>query len=252
MNAVNREPSGEAEVEKVRERGEPASKDEKKDVRQQILDAARELFFTEGYENVSMRKVAEKISYSPTTIYLHFRDKADLFNCLCEEMYDQLSDLPRALEELKDRPLEYLRRVLHGYVEWGLAHPNQYRVAFVLSSKTSMTADDFLPEDSAALQAYNLCRGAVEACIRTGVFREVDVDAACQALWSAIHGLTSLLILFPTFPWTQRSELVELTVETMIRGLCSQSPEMIRGLCSQSPEMIRGLRSQSPESSETG
>ncbi len=43
---------------------------EKEQLRQQILSAARELFVTEGYEHVSMRKSADKIEYSPTTIYL--------------------------------------------------------------------------------------------------------------------------------------------------------------------------------------
>ena len=58
---------------------------EKKELRQEILDAARDLFLREGYENVSMRKIAEKIEYSPTTIYLYFQDKADLLDCICEE-----------------------------------------------------------------------------------------------------------------------------------------------------------------------
>ena len=53
---------------------------EKKELRQEILDAAREMFVEDGYENVSMRKIAEKIEYSPTTIYLYFRDKADLLD----------------------------------------------------------------------------------------------------------------------------------------------------------------------------
>ena len=52
---------------------------EKSETRDKILDAARELFITEGYEGVSMRKVAEKIEYSPTAIYVHFADKEELF-----------------------------------------------------------------------------------------------------------------------------------------------------------------------------
>ena len=56
---------------------------EKEEVRKKILDAARELFATEGYERVTMRKVAEAIEYSPTTIYHHFEDKDDLVRALC-------------------------------------------------------------------------------------------------------------------------------------------------------------------------
>src|SRR5260221_9833654 len=51
---------------------------EKQELRQAILAAAGELFLEQGYERFSMRKVAERIGYSPTTIYLYFRDKDDL------------------------------------------------------------------------------------------------------------------------------------------------------------------------------
>ena len=55
---------------------------EKESLRQDILDVAREMFATEGYESVSMRKIADKIEYSPTTIYLYFKDKNELFYAL--------------------------------------------------------------------------------------------------------------------------------------------------------------------------
>ena len=71
---------------------------EKEQLRRQILSAARELFVNEGYENVSMRKIANKIEYSPTTIYLHFKDKADLLDSVCKET---LLNLLNTLERLK-------------------------------------------------------------------------------------------------------------------------------------------------------
>src|SRR5262244_2221370 len=71
---------------------------EKQALRQEILDAARELFVTEGYENVSMRKVAERIEYSPTTIYLYFKDKADLHDCICEETLGRLVESQAAID----------------------------------------------------------------------------------------------------------------------------------------------------------
>jgi AcrR family transcriptional regulator len=66
---------------------------EKSEIRDKILDAARELFITEGYDGVSMRKVAEKIEYSPTAIYLHFADKQELFHELCHEDFARLAQV---------------------------------------------------------------------------------------------------------------------------------------------------------------
>ncbi len=188
-------------------------------VRKRILDAARELFVREGYETVSMRRIAKKIRYSPTTIYLYFRDKAEIFDCLCDELYEKLTELPAMMAAFGGDPLAFLRRLLRAYVEFGLANPNQYRVAFLLTSRTPLRAQDIFPTNSKPLEAYNLSRQAVQACIRKKLFRKLNVDAVCQSLWAAVHGLTSLLILFPTFPWVRRDQLIEVTIETMLRGL---------------------------------
>ena len=74
---------------------------EREEVRRKILDAARELFATEGYENVTMRRIAEAIEYSPTTIYLHFEDKDDLVRALCHEDFGRLLEAMRWRRRLR-------------------------------------------------------------------------------------------------------------------------------------------------------
>ena len=73
---------------------------EKEQLRRRILSAARELFVTEGYESVSMRKIADMIEYSPTTIYLYYEDKADLLDSVCKET---LLNLLNTLDLLRKR-----------------------------------------------------------------------------------------------------------------------------------------------------
>src|ERR1700735_5878668 len=97
---------------------------EKKELRGEILDAARDLFLREGYENVSMRKIAEKIEYSPTTIYLYFQDKADLLDCICEETLGRLVRKQNVIEQTVAGPLERLPAVLRCCTECGLEQPN--------------------------------------------------------------------------------------------------------------------------------
>src|SRR5205814_9710452 len=65
---------------------------DRKAVRRAILDAARELFVHEGYQNVSIRKVAERIEYSPAAIYGYFASKDDIFFALAEEGFRLLGD----------------------------------------------------------------------------------------------------------------------------------------------------------------
>src|SRR6266852_5455285 len=85
---------------------------QKEGVREEILDAARSLFVKEGYEHVSIRKIAEKIEYAPGTIYLYFRDKAEILDRICEETFSKLLRKMHAIEHDTAAPLDKLRRGL--------------------------------------------------------------------------------------------------------------------------------------------
>jgi AcrR family transcriptional regulator len=195
----------------------------KESLRRGILEAAGELFAREGYENVSMRKIAEKIEYSPTAIYLYFRDKAELLNSLCEEMFQGLCAKLAQLEREGRDPVDALKRGCRTYIEFGLAHPNHYRVIFMMPRQGYSPSEQV---QSAGMGAFeHLCR-AVHRCIEAGCFRDRDTMAASQVLWSAIHGLTSLLITDANceltegrFPWLEHERLIGMLVDTMVGGL---------------------------------
>src|SRR5438132_3776284 len=95
---------------------------ERQKVRKKILDAARSLFAAHGYDAVTMRKIAEKIEYSPTAIYLHFRDKEALIQELCANDFLAFSERFREIATLTD-PAEQLKSAGRIYVQFGLEHP---------------------------------------------------------------------------------------------------------------------------------
>jgi AcrR family transcriptional regulator len=188
----------------------------KESLRRDILDAAREVFVSQGYENASMRKIAERIGYSPTTIYLYFKDKSDLLECLCNETFSQLMTRLRLIESEATDPVDALRRGMREYVEFGLAHPSQYQVTFMTRLGPQ---DTYVFEGSVGQQAFaHLCH-SVESCIAHGAFRAGDVELISQSLWMAIHGVTSLLICDPHFPWKDRSQILDQTIDTLLSGL---------------------------------
>ena len=75
---------------------------DRESVRRSILDAARELFVNEGYHNVSIRKIAERIEYSPAAIYSYFPSKDDIFFALAEEGFRLLFSYGRSVEPRPD------------------------------------------------------------------------------------------------------------------------------------------------------
>ena len=192
---------------------------EKEALRQDILDAARELFVKEGYENVSMRRVAEKIEYSPTTIYLYFENKASLLYAICEETFAKLAKRMEAIARDSDEPIEALRQVSRAYVDFGLKYPNHYKLTFINHPQHPRDDKRHLREESMGMKAYGNMRAGVEACIKAKKFCETDVEAVTQMMWAGGHGITSLLISMPDFPWVKKTDLIDLMIDTLIKGL---------------------------------
>ena len=190
---------------------------EKEQLRRQILSAARELFVNEGYENVSMRKIADKIEYSPTMIYLYFKDKADLLDSVCKATLLNLLNTLELLKRDKSNPVENLRKSGKAYVEFGLEYPHDYKLTFVIRPQFQKGLG--LQEGSVGEKVFDYLCTMVSECIRQKTFRQVDVETTGQVLWSAVHGVTLLLIDFPDFPWTAKDKLIDTVIHTMIEGL---------------------------------
>lgn len=189
---------------------------ERDEVRRKILDAARELFMTEGYDRVTMRRIAEAIEYSPTTIYHHFEDKDDLVNALCHEEFAQLL----SVLDLRDRagdPVQWIRQIGAAYAAFGLANPNHYRFMFMTHAAFG---ENHAPSEPAR-QSFALLHSAVVRAIEAGAFIEGDPDTMAQALWASIHGAVALLITFEPqqFPGAPAApDLVDQVLENGLRG----------------------------------
>jgi AcrR family transcriptional regulator len=186
----------------------------KEELRRVILDAAREIFVHQGYESFSMRKLAERIGYSPGSVYLHFKNKEELFECLVDESFARLLETLSALrteKEMQD-PVEELRKGMRAYVEFGLQNPNDYRFAFML--RPPMEKHPYKVH-----AAFESLRYLVRRCVEEKRFRGVDVEATSQAIWASVHGITSLLIQRPAFPWVPKKKLIAQIINTAVDSL---------------------------------
>jgi AcrR family transcriptional regulator len=192
---------------------------QRKFLRQEILDAASELFVREGFENVSMRRIADKIEYSPTTIYLYFKDKAELLESVCHETFGRLIQRLAKIMDQPGDPVERLRRGLHAYIEFGLENPHHYRATFMMPIPEGFDPKKFTKQDSPGMQAFDFLRRCVYDCISAGRLRVKDAELASQVLWSGIHGVTSLLITHEHFPWVGRDKVIRATLDTLVQGL---------------------------------
>jgi AcrR family transcriptional regulator len=194
---------------------------QKAQLRQEIVDAARDILAREGYAQLSMRKVADRIEYSPTAIYLHFEDKRDLVFQVCEETFGRLvTELSTLGAEFRD-PVERLRQGMHRYIAFGLRHPQHYLATFVAVPQEQLPEDieRYNNPESNGMHALGILRNSVAACIESHAFRPVDPDITARSLWTSLHGVTALLIQMPNFAWGDQQAVVDAVVDTAIEGL---------------------------------
>jgi AcrR family transcriptional regulator len=189
---------------------------EKEGLREEILDAARTLFVKEGYESVSIRKIADKIEYAPGTIYLYFRDKADILDRICEETFAKLIVKQQAVENDTAPVLDKLRRGLRIYIQFGLDNPNHYILTFI-QAKVNHAADSVF--QTAGTKAFACLRQGVQGCVDAGELVSDDTDELAQTLWAGIHGLTSVLITCTGFPFVEQNRLIDRMVHTLVEGV---------------------------------
>ncbi len=201
---------------------------EKSEIRDKILDAARELFVSEGYEGVSMRRVAEKIEYSPTAIYVHFTDKNELFRELCHQDYARLAEVFQGSAMPLD-PVERLKQIGRTYIKFGIHYPNHYKFMF-MTPHPPVELDDEMREErgNPEVDAYAFLKWAVQEAINAGRFREglADAELVSQTVWAAVHGVISLNIAKCSDPWVDWRPVqarAELMLDVTMRGLLREA-----------------------------
>ena len=181
------------------------------ELRRSILDAAREAFVEYGYAGVSMRQLAEQVGCTHGNLYVHFKDKEALFDALVEESFDQFAESLRIPESKKRAdPVKALREAGRTYVEFGLKNASVYEFAFILRRPGQRRKPHL---------AYERMRALVQRCIDEKHFRRMDAEVASQSLWAAAHGITSLLITRPSFPWADRNKVIGQVIDAAIDGL---------------------------------
>jgi AcrR family transcriptional regulator len=178
----------------------------------EILEAASSAFAREGYEHLSMRKLAAQLGCSPGTLYLYFSDKDELLRAVVEESFAGLLKTLRSIPT-NDDVLGSLKAKLRAYIDFGVRNPHHYKCAFVLQP-AGVGRPQHTPHP-----AFQEMVDAVRNCVDKGVLGTAEIKVTSQVLWACIHGITSLLISRPSFPWVEQNQLVTELIESAVAGV---------------------------------
>jgi AcrR family transcriptional regulator len=155
-----------------------------------ILRVTAEIVEEKGAENLALAEVADRLGYTRPTIYLYYKNKDELLQATIDRAFESFADAQDAAEE-GCPPATALRRRVAAYLDWGIEHPEMYRLMFErpaqkpVDSARDAARSRWLERDREllALVFADLPQQASEA-----------LDVVDTGVWAVAHGLVSLII----------------------------------------------------------
>lgn len=196
----------------------PRSAEEVGANRARIVAAARDLFAADGYDGVSMRKVAARAQCLPSALYTLFPNKRQLLHCLWEGIF---IDLIAAMEQshAASAPGGRLIALCLMNIDFWLARPADYRAIFLVEDRVQDSEAPYFVENALALRLVAILQDAVVEAQQCGEIGPGDPEAIRDALLCGIQGVAYNLIAIPEFRWGDPERLKRTTVEALVRGL---------------------------------
>lgn len=187
-------------------------------LRHDLLDAAEALLLEKGsVADVSLRQVARTVGVSATSVYLHFSDKDELMLAVCQRRFTEFATVLRAARAQHDSPVDQLLACGRAYVQFGLDHPEQYKVLFG-TLPFDVALERLSPEEMVGLQALSEIAGIVGEGVTQGVFRPVEPLDTAITLWALVHGLVGVITHGHDKPIDPEA-LVEHSLRLLLTGL---------------------------------
>ena len=194
------------------------------ETRDKILDAARELLLADGIPGFTMRKLADRVGYTPTALYYHFEDKNAVLQALMDADCSALRKGLDPAAKVED-PIERLRVMGAAYIDFALKNPDVYTFMMLLRKGADVVLDPAnVRRGDPAQDGYAFLKQAAADGIAAGPFRPefTDPDQLAQIIWSGVHGLVSLHLTLgedPWFDWRPIRPTGKLLTEAMFRGV---------------------------------
>ncbi|MDX2001983.1 MAG: TetR/AcrR family transcriptional regulator [Chitinophagales bacterium] len=173
---------------------------EKQEMRELILDAATQMFLEDGYDKTSVRNIAEKIEYSPATIYLYFKDKDELFFAIHEIGFQKLLSQMETTRAIIN-PLERLRQIGVIYLEFALKNPEYYDLMFIMRAPINSIKEKHALEHQKepacwyyGETSFAFVQQTISECMEQQLIKAENPMLTSMYVWSFVHGMASLHI----------------------------------------------------------
>ncbi|WP_055665769.1 TetR/AcrR family transcriptional regulator [Desnuesiella massiliensis] len=201
---------------------------EKNEQRELILNAASEIIKKEGIENLSIRKIAATIEYSPAIIYHYFHNKEEIINILMKNGYEKILVVLSSEKDNIHKPEEKLENLLRKYIDMALQMPEEYKTVLLNHSPQVLehTSILFQGVSSERESLRILCK-----CLKD-IYVNENMDASmleltAQIIWTATFGLILRLIIEKNIGVEQRERLIDQHINLIVHRILIKIPPNI-------------------------
>ena len=196
-------------------------KDRERDERcELILKAAGEIITAEGIDNLSIRKIANKIEYSPTIIYHYFQDKEDIINQLMKKSYRKIIDVISSVQSSEGEAEQRLKDAIRKYIDMALQMPDEYKT-IVLNNSTSVLEHTSVLFRGASGKREGigiLCK-FLEDIYESRNIDDNFIELTAQVIWTSTFGLIIRLIIEKDIDEEQKEKLIEHHISFILKGI---------------------------------
>jgi AcrR family transcriptional regulator len=191
---------------------------EKQEMRDLILSTAASLFVEAGFEKTSIRTIADKIEYSPATIYLYFKDKNELFYAISQKAFATFFEYFQSVPQMED-PMDRLHQLGQTYFKFAFENPGYYDLMFIL--RAPMDVEETEEHWEMGERSHSVLRDIVADCQRAGYFKDMNPEVLAHMIWSTVHGIVALQIRdrMKLYPENERESLVYQALDLFNRML---------------------------------
>lgn len=191
-------------------------KEKKQGLKVKIINGARKVLLSEGYRNLSLRKIARNIGVSATSIYLYFENKDDLVHTLIEEAIERLNKHLEISMMNKNSAVKKLESLAKAYVTFALENPREYQVIYLVSSDemTRYPKEKFRK----ARKGYELVLDVLIEGKNTGMIEEKSPSIAAYTFWAQLHGVMSVVLSKRLDTRIDQNEFIIEAINHVING----------------------------------
>jgi AcrR family transcriptional regulator len=204
---------------------------EKEQRRNDIVDAAERIFFSQGMENATMDDVAEEAELSKGTLYIYFKSKEDLYLAITKRGLDILTKMFEKASAKASKGIEKIYAIGQAYRDFSKKHTDYFQAMAYFDLRVKEISDES-PNARLSIdqgeKVLTICAEAIQCGIEDGTIRsDIDPKKAAIVLWGQTNGILQIILnkgkhmknMLKTFGFKTLDEIIVYSFEMIRRSL---------------------------------